>query len=410
MQGMILIQLNKDKNINKIYTLFLIDILYMKDINSVYGFKNGDLIIKQVYDLLKKIVNNDLKNIISNKIKFKLKHLYVDVFELKIKNDLSIQQIQQIQELISSSVLSHNFFIKKTSNISLNITIGCSKAKIKNLRIYAEKALHNAKLNYSAFSYLDPVYIKDKDSSFNLIEILNYNIKNNLVEPFFQKIVSCKNEKVHKYEALMRIYDKNGNILVPASFIQKSKRYRLYSNLMSILIEKTLTYINKFRIHVSINLDFTDILNPAITNLLMDTIKKYNIGKYLTIEILESEKITNYDLVNDFISEIKNYDVKIAIDDFGSGFSNYENILKLNIDYIKIDGSLIKKIDIEIYRNLISSIVYFTKSHDIKVIAEFVSDQKIFRYVKSLGIDYAQGYYFNKPQNIKEIMDIKNEK
>ena len=95
--------------------------------------------------------------------------------------------------------------------------------------------------------------------------------------------------------------------------------------------------------------------------------------------------------------------MKIAIDDFGTGFSNYEYILNLNVDYIKIDGSLIKKIDEEIYLNLIKSIVQFCKQQEILIVAEFVNDMKILRYVKAIGIDFSQGYHIGKPVEIQEI-------
>lgn len=169
-------------------------------------------------------------------------------------------------------------------------------------------------------------------------------------------------------------------------------------------------YIESYKIHVSINLDFHDILNPKLKELLIKNIKKNDIGKYLTLEILESDKISNYAIVNDFIKEVKKYGVQIAIDDFGTGFSNYEYILNIDVDYIKIDGSLIKKIDQEIYLNLIKSIVLFCKQQNIKVVAEFVSDLKIMRYIRSLGIDYAQGYYISKPKSIDEIIGELNER
>ncbi len=208
----------------------------------------------------------------------------------------------------------------------------------------------------------------------------------------------------------MRIYDKDGNIIMPQVFINKSRKYRVFNKLMEILILKVIDYIKKYKIEVSINLDYNDILNPSMKDLIINNIKNSNIGKYLTVEILESRKINNFYLVNDFINDLKTYDVQIAIDDFGSGFSNYEHILNINTDYIKLDGSLIKKIDEDVYYNLVKSIVLFCKEQEIKVVAEFVSDLKILRYVKSLDIDYSQGYYIGKPQKIDEIIGVDDEK
>ncbi|XPV53383.1 MAG: EAL domain-containing protein [Halarcobacter ebronensis] len=203
----------------------------------------------------------------------------------------------------------------------------------------------------------------------------------------------------------MRIYDHEGEVLMPAVFIDKSRKYRLFNKLMEVMILKVIEYIKRYKINVSINLDYNDILNPSMKELIIENIKNNDIGKYLTIEILESKKISNYYLVNEFIRDVKNYNVSIAIDDFGSGFSNYEHILNINTDYIKLDGSLIKKLDEDVYYNLVKSIVLFAKEQNIKVVAEFVSDLKILRYVKSLNIDYSQGYYIAKPMPIKEIME-----
>jgi len=395
-------------NKNNIKTLFLIDILYMKDINAIYNFQNGDYIIKQLKKLLENKITSLIRKKINKKILIELTNTHADVFELTIYEDFTIDEILEIKNLIFEHVINHPFKLNnKSANINIDITIGCSKSDDQLIRIYAEKALHQAKLNFVHYMYYDSYLYKNEAINEDLLDILNYNIENELVEPYFQAIMDNKTEQIIKYEALMRLYDKKGNILLPHVFIHKSKKCRLYTKLMELLIDKIVFYINKYKKNISINLDYTDILNPNIKRSLIAKIRKNNIGKYLTIEILESEKIANFNIVNDFISEVKKYNVKIAIDDFGTGFSNYEYILNLNVDYIKIDGSLIKKIDEEIYLNLIKSIVQFCKQQEIKIVAEFVSDIKILRYVKAIGIDYSQGYYISKPVEITEIIGDK---
>lgn len=390
---------------SNIKTLFLIDILYMKDLNAIYDFKNGDYIIKQLLAILntktKKAINEDL----DRNSDIKIKNSHADVFEILIYDNLTIDEILKIKNLIYENIVSYDFkLINRNSLINIDVTIGCSKSSDEQIRIYAEKALHNAKLEFLHYMYYDSFLFKNESVSENLLDVLNYNIENNLVEPFFQAIMDNNTDKIVKYEALMRIFDINGNILMPNIFIHKAKKCRLYNKLMEILFNKIIVYILRYKIHVSINLDYIDILNPHIKKVLISKIKANNIGSYLTLEILESEKVSNFNIVNDFISEVKRYGVKIAIDDFGTGFSNYENILNLDIDYIKIDGSLIRKIDEDIYLNLIKSIVLFSKQQNIKVIAEFVSDLKILRYVKNIKIDYSQGYYIGKPMSIKELI------
>jgi len=377
----------------------------MKDLNAIYNFKNGDYIIKQLKFLLQNILIKEIKDLLRKKLIIDLQNPHADVFELTIYDNSSLEEIENIKNLIFEKIINHKFKLIESSNtINIDVTIGCSKSNDKMIKIYAEKALHSAKLNFVHYMYYDAYLYKNENLNENLIDIINYNIENNLVEPYFQAIMDNKSEEVVKYEALMRIFDEAGNMILPHVFIQKAKKCRLYTKLMEQLIDKIVKYIVAYKKHVSINLDYTDILNPHIKRSIISKIKKNNIGEFLTIEILESEKISNFNVVNEFISEIKKYKVQIAIDDFGTGFSNYEYILNLNIDYIKIDGSLIKKIDEDIYLNLIKSIVLFCKQQKIKIVAEFVSELSILRYVKAIEIDYSQGYYIAKPMPMSEII------
>lgn len=394
---------------NHMKTIFLIDILYMKDLNAIYDFKNGDFIIKQLKHILKNKTKELIKKELQRNIQIKIKNTHADVFEILLFDNLSIEEIKNVKNLIYENIVSNNFkLIKNHSTINIDVTIGCAKSNDKYIKIYAEKALSSAKLNFLHYMYYDSFLYKNESVNENLLDILNHSIDNNLIEPYFQAIMDNTNDEIVKYEALMRIFDKSGQIIMPNIFIHKAKKCRLYNKLMEIMIDKIIIYILEHKIHVSINLDYTDILNPHIKKVLIDKVKNNQVGEYLTLEILESEKVSNYDIVNDFINTIKKFGVKIAIDDFGTGFSNYENILNLNIDYIKIDGSLIKKIDEDIYLNLIKSIVLFSKQQNIKVVAEFVSDLRTLRYVKNIQIDYSQGYHIGKPMSIQELLEKKN--
>lgn len=396
---------------NQTKTIFIIDVLYMKDINAFYGFKNGDFILKQLYKLLKNNVKKEILSTLKNDSCIEIKNIHVDVFTITIYDELLEMDIMEVKNIIFNQIISFPFhLINSKMTIDIDVTIGCSKGNDKDLLVYAEKALHNAKTNYIHFMYYDAKLYKNNFINEELLTTLHRNIEHKTIEPFFQPIQDNKTNKIVKYEALMRIYDKDGNIIMPQAFIEKARKYRIFNKMMEILILKVIDYIKLYKIHASINLDYNDILNPAMKNIIINNIKEHNIGKYLTIEILESKKISNYYLVNDFINDLKAYDVKIAIDDFGSGFSNYEHILNINTDYIKIDGSLIKKIDVHIYYNLLKSIVQFSKEQEIKVVAEFVGDLKIQRYVKSLDIDYSQGYHIGKPEKIEILMEIKSEK
>jgi EAL domain-containing protein (putative c-di-GMP-specific phosphodiesterase class I) len=146
---------------------------------------------------------------------------------------------------------------------------------------------------------------------------------------------------------------------------------------------------------------FVDIENNEMRNFLLHYLKNFENSATLTLEILESDSIEDFDLINDFIKKVKKYNVKIAIDDFGSGYSNFSRIIELNPDILKIDGSLIKNIDTdENKQKIVKSIIAFAKGLNIQTVAEYVENEAIFEVCKNMGIDYFQGYYFSPPKRL----------
>ena len=142
-----------------------------------------------------------------------------------------------------------------------------------------------------------------------------------------------------------------------------------------------------------------DILDEELKEFLISKIKEYNIGNRLVLELVESEKITTYEPIYNFINEIKTYGCKIAIDDFGSGYSNFEYLVKIDANYVKIDGSIIKRIlEDENALEIVKSIITFSKKMGIKIIAEFISSQELFEKVTELEIEFSQGFHIGKPR------------
>lgn len=153
----------------------------------------------------------------------------------------------------------------------------------------------------------------------------------------------------------------------------------------------------------SINITIEDMQNEDIKQYIYDKLDEFEKCKNITFELVESEGIENFDEVDEFIKVIKSYGCKLAIDDFGTGYSNFEYLLKLNADIIKIDGSLIKEIDKnQDYYDIVKTIVSFAKIKNLKVVAEYVSSQAIYDKVLELDIEYSQGYFFAEPKPLLE--------
>jgi EAL domain-containing protein (putative c-di-GMP-specific phosphodiesterase class I) len=221
--------------------------------------------------------------------------------------------------------------------------------------------------------------------------------------PLFQPIVDCKTLEVIKYEALMRIKNGEDDYIVPIHFLDISKENKIYSQLTLIMLQKTFAICKETKYKFSINLTKDDMANNEIIQFIEDEFKQSDFACNITFEILESEGINNYNEITRFIKIVKKYGATISIDDFGTGYSNFEYLLKLNFDYLKIDASMIKNIDKDEKAQLVTkTIVDFAKKIGVKTIAEFVSSKSILAKVQELDIDYAQGYYLGEPTTLVE--------
>jgi EAL domain-containing protein (putative c-di-GMP-specific phosphodiesterase class I) len=158
------------------------------------------------------------------------------------------------------------------------------------------------------------------------------------------------------------------------------------------------------KMEFSINLSIEDIMNGQIFNYIIEKLKHSQASKRVTFEILESEAIQDFKKVERFIGEVRRYGAKIAIDDFGSGYSNFSYLTKMNPDYIKIDGEIIKDIDVDKTAFLVvETIVAFAKKLGIQTVAEYVHSSMVMDRVKELEIDFSQGFYIDEPSaNPKE--------
>ena len=170
--------------------------------------------------------------------------------------------------------------------------------------------------------------------------------------------------------------------------------------LSRIIISKSLDNLLKTQKNITINLSFKDILNYEFIDYLDNALEKlkFEDRNRLVFEILESENLSDYDFLEEFVLKYKKLGVKIAIDDFGSGYSNFIRIIRLKPDYLKIDGSLIKNIDKDNNSyEIVKSIIAFSKTLNIRTIAEYVHSEEIFNLLLELDVDEFQGYYFGKP-------------
>jgi len=190
-------------------------------------------------------------------------------------------------------------------------------------------------LDILTISYQDEEQTKLIDE----IILLKLAVENNNIEPYIQSIYNSKTMKVEKYECLMRII--NPNTLEVKSifpYLDIAKKIKLYEKMMTIMVEKSLSYFSTRDNEFSLNLSYEDIANESFRNFIYEKVKSFPYSYNIIFEILETDFIEDFSIVETFVNNVRIFGCKIAIDDFGSGFSSMENILKLNPEIIKIDG------------------------------------------------------------------------
>jgi len=240
-------------------------------------------------------------------------------------------------------------------------------------------------------------------------DVITQAISSDNIFPFYQNIVD-KNNKIVKYEALMRLKRVNEKgeeeILTPDKFLEMSKKTHQYHALTTIMLDKVFEKMEKEDMGFCINISLLDIVNDMFLFNLKLLVKRYhkcqmelfNKVNPICLEIIEDNYIRDYDLLNEFILNFQDYNIDIAIDDFGSGYSNFMNLIKIKPKYLKLDGSLIKDIDTDIEAKIVvAGMLKIAHELKIKTIAEYVHSKKIFDLLKDMKVDLFQGYFLGKP-------------
>lgn len=382
-------KLISDLNNNRCNKLSILDIKEFNDINSFYGHEIGDEVLIELSKLIKLYCEEN---------KLNAYRLGGDIFTVTSKSNLIdyfIEKIKELQEIINS-----HCFLSEGYKIYLSVSVGLAQEE-DSLLEKTEMALNYVKGNKETFEiYRRELKLYEKiEENIVWVNKIKYAIAQNRIVPYFQPIVNNHREVTEKFEALIRMIDEDGQVVSPFYFLDVAKKAGVYKDLTRIMVEKTFEFLNKTDYEISINLLLQDIMNKATRDLIIEKLEMAKDPKRVVFEIVESEGIENFDEVADFIKDVKKYGAKIAIDDFGTGYSNFSYLMKLNVDYIKIDGSLVKNIHKDKSAEIIiKTLVSFAKELGIKTIAEFVADEQIYNKIKNLNIDFSQGYYISEPK------------
>ena len=380
------------------YNFILLDIDNFRLVNEKYGIPAGD---KVLHSFVKEIEYRlDNKSIV---IRLNGAEFIVAISKTKGNVEMLTQTLfRQLSE--KQYLIDNNAF-------SLNISMSAIETPLEPTSLIEVESLLEQKM------------LEIKSSGKNKYSVINQNVENEIryknmnyiaqrldmedLLCLYQPIYDIETDKFVKYEALVRLVDKEKDKLItPNYFLDTIRSTYRYIKMSKLVFKEVFSVLHKYEdVHITLNLDLLDLYNAELMDIInLELYNNRKVANRLTFEILEKHEIQDFSHVSLIFQKLRTYGSKIAIDDFGSGHSNYLYLIKLDIDILKIDGTLIHalKDDPERAKIVLKSICSLAEEQGYEVIAEFISDSELYETVKALGIRYVQGYYLGKPKSIDE--------
>ncbi|MBU0926736.1 MAG: EAL domain-containing protein [Spirochaetes bacterium] len=279
--------------------------------------------------------------------------------------------------------------------------IGIAKGG-KDSFLLADDALKRAKAARKMVHVYDP---SDADASgaalgnLETLRIVVEALERDRVYVAFQPIVDVSTREIVKYECLMRMEDGKGNVVMPDAVLDLCKKTDRYHRLTMRVIELSIEAFRHNGFQFSINFSVDDLMNPETVSFLVSEAREKGVSGRLVVEIVETEELRDFEGASEVIERLRDQGILISVDDFGSGYSNFEYLLKLDPDFVKLDRSIVQGLVAdERAREMTKSVVRFAKASGMRTVAEFIDSEELLSEIRELGVDYAQGWLFGKAE------------
>ena len=392
---------NKD-----LWNVFIfIDIDNFKEINDTFGHDVGDLLLKKFAKKLTLVANGKT-----------IGRLGGDEFIVFFQS----QNRPEVEKMMENwmNELSGNIQIdEQIIHITLTAGVSIKKGKADFYDFLKESDIalyYGKKKGKKMFVIFDEELRVKEEKRIRLTEILKKSLDKGDFYLVYQPIVSLKTGKVESVEALLRMKNDDLGEVSPAEFIPILEETGLIREVGYWVISEVCRQINIWEdrgisdISVSLNVDIQQLLDKEFVRNIKATMDNHGISPdRIKIEITESEAMKFPDIIVDVLKRLTGIGIEIAIDDFGTGYSSLSYLKLMPLSYIKIDRTFIKNIPSDKDDNiLVLSIVNLAKSLGLKTVAEGVEEKVQLLFLKEIGCDYIQGYYFSKPVLPEEIENI----
>ncbi len=375
-------------------------------VNDTTGRVGGDQLLRQITALI-------LKNIKKSDVVCRLE---ADEFAI-ILRQCSLDHATEISERIRLAIKQFRFlYQEKMFDLSACLGLVELNAEIKDfsqalgvvdLACSTAKELGRNRLHI--YNSSDEVLLKHENQML-WVSRINFALEQNQFQIYRQKIELLQGDpaKEEHYEILIRLREKTGEILSPFHFIPAAERYNLMPKIDRWVIKTTLKRMAReftenldSKLVCSINLSGQSFSEEGLVAYIQEQIKKYNIpANRICLEMTETAAVSNLTQAVKFMEQLKDIGCQFSLDDFGSGMSSFTYLKNLPVDYLKIDGYFVKTMmENEIDKAMVNAIHQIGSVMGLKTIAEFVENDDIINELKTMGINYGQGYGIHKPEH-----------
>lgn len=386
---------------SRTHCLAFIDLDKFKIVNDTCGHSAGDLLLKQLANLLKtKVRSADT-----------LARLGGDEFAVL----LSGCNLQKGQEIINELlVVVHDFrFNFQDKVFRVGASIGLTEIpdnqalNLSELLATADAACYAAKRDGGNCVHVQRVgdaNFKEQNQQLEMVTRINNSLENNQFVLFVQSLQGTKTDAEQHCELLIRMRGDKGELYLPSAFLLIAERYHLMPQIDRWVVNEALTIIAakgaKFKTVCAINLSGQSISQDGFLEYVLNKIKEYGVNtQRICFEITETAVITDLEKAQHFMKTLRGIGCRFSLDDFGSGLSSFAYLKNFEVDFLKIDGMFIKSIvDNKIDRAMVESINNVGHVMGLHTIAEFAESKDIINTLKDIGIDYTQGFAVSMPK------------
>ena len=403
---------NTAKNEHENHALCFLDLDKFKIVNDTCGHKAGDELLIQ----LTRIIRNHIRSHDT------LARIGGDEFGLLLEG-CSLDKAIEIAEGIVSLIRNYEFSWQ-THKFHVGVSIGlvmidCETNNIEKALIQADTACYAAKdmgRNRVQVHGLDREIAKNTHKELSwLADINNTKVKSHF-SLYIQKIESTGIKPDRSmYEVLLRLHDDDGALIAPENYIPAAERFDLMKGADLWVIENSLKKLAELYktdpqsdIQLFINISENSLNNHEFTGFVIDQSRKYNIlANSICLEISEKNAVKNISQTANVISALHKHDIKFALDDFGNSMASFAYLKDLAVDYLRIDGNIVKSMSHSTTdKAMIAAINQIGKVMNIETVAKHVEDAFTLKQLKEMGIDYAQGFYLDKPKPVEEQLEV----